>query len=314
MSLTVVLYRPSTTPRAQPKQASRPTPRPSRTGGRGCARRVERHASGAVSPPHADQPGRSAGPLALRRRAGARTSRFSHAGRRRVPGAVLAEGLKTREVKPAADPEIPRRPRRTTAANTGDGRRMPGMTIAHYPPADERGAERLRTATTAWSGLIGELHAVGLRPYLELEHGEHDDPLRLYCDLDNDLLLDVTIGDEGIPRHPSAQHRRRLDRVYPGARRTPRRGLHRAIGHIPDPRAQARRPHRGSRPRRAPAPRSLVAEVHRPGAFTQQPQTACTPSDGCRSASERQRDQDRPRTLVLLNLASLGLERPGRLL
>jgi len=80
---------------------------------------------------------------------------------------------------------------------------MPGMTIAHYPPADERGAERLRTATTAWSGLIGELHAVGLRPYLELEHGEHDDPLRLYCDLDNDLLLDVTIGDEGIPDTPA---------------------------------------------------------------------------------------------------------------
>ncbi|MGH3025583.1 MAG: hypothetical protein ACRDLR_03970 [Gaiellaceae bacterium] len=80
---------------------------------------------------------------------------------------------------------------------------MPEMTIAHYPPADERGAERLRTATTAWSGLIGELHAVGLRPYLELEHGEHDDPLRLYCDLDDDLLLDVTINDEGIPDTPA---------------------------------------------------------------------------------------------------------------
>jgi hypothetical protein len=50
--------------------------------------------------------------------------------------------------------------------------------------------------------LLAELHAVGLRPYLELEHGEHDDPLRLYCELDDDLLLDVSIDDAGIPDTP----------------------------------------------------------------------------------------------------------------
>ncbi len=56
------------------------------------------------------------------------------------------------------------------------------MSFALYPPIDELGAERLRAATVAWSTLLGELHAVGLRPYLELEKGAHDDPLRLYCE------------------------------------------------------------------------------------------------------------------------------------
>ena len=49
------------------------------------------------------------------------------------------------------------------------------MTFAHYPPVDQPGAERLRAATVAWAPLLGELHAVGLRPYLELEHGNRDE-------------------------------------------------------------------------------------------------------------------------------------------
>jgi hypothetical protein len=56
----------------------------------------------------------------------------------------------------------------------------------------------------AWAGLLGELHAVGLRPYLELEHGDHDDPLRLYRELDDELLLDVSLADEGLPDTPPA--------------------------------------------------------------------------------------------------------------
>ncbi|HWK17774.1 MAG TPA: hypothetical protein VNR66_10015 [Solirubrobacteraceae bacterium] len=76
------------------------------------------------------------------------------------------------------------------------------MPFAHYPPVDERGAERLRAATLAWAPLLGELHAVGLRPYLELEHGNHDDVLRLYCELDDELLLDASICDEGLPDIP----------------------------------------------------------------------------------------------------------------
>jgi hypothetical protein len=32
--------------------------------------------------------------------------------------------------------------------------------------------------------LLGELHAVGFRRYLELEHGGRDDPLSLFCELD----------------------------------------------------------------------------------------------------------------------------------
>jgi hypothetical protein len=71
------------------------------------------------------------------------------------------------------------------------------VAFAHFPPVDERGAERLRAATVAWAPLLGELHAVGLRPYLELEHGSHDDELRLYCEVDGDLLLDASICDEG---------------------------------------------------------------------------------------------------------------------
>jgi hypothetical protein len=76
------------------------------------------------------------------------------------------------------------------------------VSFAHYPPIDELGAERLRAATVAWSTLLGELHAVGLRPYLELEKGAHDDPLRLYCELDDELLLDLSINDGGIPDTP----------------------------------------------------------------------------------------------------------------
>ena len=73
------------------------------------------------------------------------------------------------------------------------------MTFAHYPPVDQLGAERLRAATVAWAPLLGELQAVGLRPYLEPEHGHRDDPLRLYCEVDGDLLLDASICDEGLP-------------------------------------------------------------------------------------------------------------------
>lgn len=79
------------------------------------------------------------------------------------------------------------------------------MTFTHFPPDDELGAERLRRATVAWSALLGELHAVGLRPYLELESGGHDDPLRLYYELDGELLLDVSISDEGLPDMPPAR-------------------------------------------------------------------------------------------------------------
>jgi hypothetical protein len=38
--------------------------------------------------------------------------------------------------------------------------------------------------------------------HLELEQGDHDDPLRLYCELDDELLLDLSINDEGIPDTP----------------------------------------------------------------------------------------------------------------
>jgi hypothetical protein len=74
--------------------------------------------------------------------------------------------------------------------------------FAHYPPVDELAAERLRAATVAWAPLLGELHAVGLRPYLELEHGHHIDALRLYCEADGELLLDASICDEGLPGTP----------------------------------------------------------------------------------------------------------------
>lgn len=76
------------------------------------------------------------------------------------------------------------------------------MAITHYPPADAIGAERLRNATVAWAPLLGELQAVGLRPYLELERGGHDDPLRLFCDLDDGLLLDVALDDAELPDTP----------------------------------------------------------------------------------------------------------------
>ena len=76
------------------------------------------------------------------------------------------------------------------------------MAITHYPPVDAVGAQRLRGATVAWAVLLGELHAVGFRPYLELESGERDDPLRLFCELDDGLLLDVSLGDEGLPDAP----------------------------------------------------------------------------------------------------------------
>jgi hypothetical protein len=76
------------------------------------------------------------------------------------------------------------------------------VSFSHYPPDDIVGSERLRAATVAWAPLLGALHAVGLRPYLELYRGGRDDPLRLYCELDNDLLLDVSIEDDQIPDAP----------------------------------------------------------------------------------------------------------------
>ena len=44
----------------------------------------------------------------------------------------------------------------------------------------------------------------GFRPYLELEVSESDDPLRVFCELDNETLLDISIGDEAIPDAPVA--------------------------------------------------------------------------------------------------------------
>jgi len=38
------------------------------------------------------------------------------------------------------------------------------MTFTHHLPADRLGAQRLRAATVAWAGLLGELRAVGFRP------------------------------------------------------------------------------------------------------------------------------------------------------
>lgn len=79
------------------------------------------------------------------------------------------------------------------------------MVFSHYSPVDEIAAERLRAATVAWAPLLGELHAAGFRPYLELEMGESDDPLRVFCELENETLLDISIGDEGIPDAPVAK-------------------------------------------------------------------------------------------------------------
>lgn len=76
------------------------------------------------------------------------------------------------------------------------------VAITHYPPVDQVAARRLRDAVVAWVPLLGALTAVGLRPYLELEAGERDDPLRLFCELDDGLLLDVLRGDEGLPDVP----------------------------------------------------------------------------------------------------------------
>jgi hypothetical protein len=76
------------------------------------------------------------------------------------------------------------------------------VAITRYSPVDKVGARRLRDATVAWAILLGELMAVGLRPYLELEQGQSDDPLRLFCELDDGLLLDVSLGDEGLPDAP----------------------------------------------------------------------------------------------------------------
>jgi hypothetical protein len=80
------------------------------------------------------------------------------------------------------------------------------VAITHYPPVDKVGAQPLRDATVAWAILLGELMAVGLRPYLELECGEGDDPLRLFCELDDGLLLDVSLGDESLPDTPPADN------------------------------------------------------------------------------------------------------------
>ena len=77
----------------------------------------------------------------------------------------------------------------------------------HYPPTDELGAARLRAATVAWAPLLGELHAVGLRPYLELEQGHGEDSLRIYCETDDEPLPEVSINDEGIPGCPTRSDR-----------------------------------------------------------------------------------------------------------
>ena len=79
------------------------------------------------------------------------------------------------------------------------------MSFTHFPPSDPVGAERLRAATVAWAPLLGALHAAGFRPYLELHRGGREDPLRLYCELEGDLLLDLSIEDEEIPDTPSDQ-------------------------------------------------------------------------------------------------------------
>jgi hypothetical protein len=76
------------------------------------------------------------------------------------------------------------------------------VAFTHYPPVDEAGAER-RVATVAWAPLLGELHAAGFRPYLELEAGDSDDQPRLFCELDDETLLDISIADEGIPDSPA---------------------------------------------------------------------------------------------------------------
>ncbi len=47
------------------------------------------------------------------------------------------------------------------------------------------------------------MHAVRLRPYLELHRGGRDDPLRLYCELEGDRLLDLSIEDDQIPNAPT---------------------------------------------------------------------------------------------------------------
>jgi hypothetical protein len=81
------------------------------------------------------------------------------------------------------------------------------VAITHYPPVDAVAALRLRDAVIAWAALLGELTAVGLRSYLELQAGERDDPLRLFCELDDGLLLDVSRSDEGLPDTPSEDDR-----------------------------------------------------------------------------------------------------------
>ena len=79
------------------------------------------------------------------------------------------------------------------------------MGFVHFPPLDDVAADRLRAATAAWSELLGELSAVGLRPYLELEQGDATDALRLYCELDDGLLIDLSIDDEAFPDAPGAR-------------------------------------------------------------------------------------------------------------
>jgi hypothetical protein len=63
-------------------------------------------------------------------------------------------------------------------------------------------SKRLRTGTIEWSQLLGELSALGLRSYLELEEGDAKDPLLLYCVLDDGLLVDLWIDDDAFPPTP----------------------------------------------------------------------------------------------------------------
>jgi hypothetical protein len=134
-------------------------------------------------------------------------------GSRRVGGTAAARGerlwtvatiARSRAAKPAAgERRAPIGDLSWSCERAGLAYDAP-VAFAHFPPVDERGAERLRAATVAWAPLLGKLHAVGLRPYLELEHGSHDDELRLYCEVDGDLLLDASICDEGLPDTPPA--------------------------------------------------------------------------------------------------------------
>jgi hypothetical protein len=76
---------------------------------------------------------------------------------------------------------------------------------ARLAPLDDVAGNRLRTATIEWSELLGELSAVGPRPYLELVQGDAKDPPRLYGELDDGLLVDLSIDHDAFPDAPAAR-------------------------------------------------------------------------------------------------------------